>query len=248
MKRAVVVGGTGGIGAALCDELVHGGWWVGVVGRDPERVRRKVSRLRSDGDGGVVAGAVCDVEVEGAVGRAFDELLIALGQIDLLVYCAGTMLPESSTEDRLRALGPVLAVNVDGAVRWMERAADYLVEVGAGRIAGVGSIAGDRGRKGHPVYGASKAALEHYLEGLRHRLHGTGVGVTTIKPGWVRTSMLPEPMHASSLAVSPERAARRIVAGLERGRESFYVPAWWGAVGLGLRLLPRWLYKRIAPA
>jgi len=248
MKRAVVVGATGGIGAAVCDELARAGWWVGTVGRDEERVRRLVGRLRAGGGDGVVVGAGCDVTVEGAVERAFDELLLALGQIDLLVYCAGAMLPESSTEARLRAVGPVLAVNVEGAVRWMERAADYLVEVGAGRIAGVGSVAGDRGRKGHPVYGASKAALEHYLEGLRHRLHGSGVGVTTIKPGWVRTSMLPEAMQGSSLSISPGRAARRIVAGLERGRESFYVPRWWGVVGLGLRLLPRSLYKRVAPA
>ncbi|HSR41264.1 MAG TPA: SDR family NAD(P)-dependent oxidoreductase, partial [Longimicrobiales bacterium] len=134
-----------------------------------------------------------------------------------------------------------------GAIHVLERAADYFEAAGGGRIAAIGSVAGDRGRRGHPVYGASKAALHQYLEGLRHRLHGSGVGVTTVKPGWVRTRMLGEEAAGSRLAVDVDRAAEDVIRGLRQGRDVFYVPWWWGTVALALRVMPRTVYKRIAP-
>jgi short-subunit dehydrogenase len=142
----------------------------------------------------------------------------------------------------------MLDVNVVGAIRLLEHAAAYMTAAGRGRLAAVGSVAGDRGRKGNPAYGASKAALDTYLEGLRHRLQGTGVGVSTVKPGYVRTRMLPVAARTFPPAISAEDAARRIVRGLDRGRDVFYVPAWWALVSRLLRLTPRFLYKRIAPA
>jgi short-subunit dehydrogenase len=102
------------------------------------------------------------------------------------------------------------------------------------------------------VYGASKAALHQYLEGLRARLHPLGVGVTTIKPGWVRTRLLREGSSRpgadqSPLTIDVDRAAEAIVRGLERGRDAFFVPFWWAPIALVLRLLPRALFKRFAP-
>ncbi|HEX9886174.1 MAG TPA: SDR family NAD(P)-dependent oxidoreductase [Longimicrobiales bacterium] len=246
MKRVVVVGATSGIGRAVAAEYLRRGWHVGVVGRDRAKVERVVGELRAE-PGGVVEGAVGDVASPEDVEAAFREILVALGQMDLLVYCAGVNPAEATTHDRIREVGPILDVNVRGCVHWLERGAEYLEPLGRGRLAAVGSMAGVRGRRGHPVYGASKAALHEYLEGLRHRLHGTGVGVTTVVPGWVRTPMLDEATARSPAAIDVERAARIIVRGLERGRDLFHVPGWWALVALGLRGLPRWLYKRIAP-
>lgn len=248
MKHVVLVGATDGIGRALAAAYLRRGWRVGLMGRDPEKLQRVVARLLAAEPDGVVLGVRCDVARPERVAGAFDEMLRELGQMDLLVYCAGVMPPWSDDlEERLRGVGPTFDVNVVGAVHVLERAADYFVAAGIGRIAAIGSVAGERGRRGHPVYGASKAALHEYLEGLRHRLHRHGVGVTTVKPGWVRTRMLDEETARSRAAVGPERAAERIVRGLERGRDAFFVPAWWGLVALALRLLPRSLYKRFAP-
>jgi decaprenylphospho-beta-D-erythro-pentofuranosid-2-ulose 2-reductase len=248
VKHVALVGATEGIGRALAAEYLRRGWRVGLVGRDPaknERVRRE---LQAAEPLGMVVTAVCDVEDRERIAPAFEEILGALGQIDLFVYCAGAMPPYGETlEERVASIGLTVEVNVTGALRFLEVAADYLEATGRGRLAAIGSTAGERGRKGHPVYGASKAALHQYLEGLRARLHGTGVGVTTIKPGWVRTRMLPPGPAGSPLAIGPDRAARSIARGLERGRDSFFVPRWWGVLAIGLRLLPRPLFKRFAP-
>jgi short-subunit dehydrogenase len=74
------------------------------------------------------------------------------------------------------------------------------------------------------------------------------VGVSTVKPGFVRTRMLKDQTRSFPPAVSAEDAARVIANGLERGRDEFFVPWWWSLVAFGLRVLPTFLYKRIAPA
>jgi NAD(P)-dependent dehydrogenase (short-subunit alcohol dehydrogenase family) len=247
VKHVLIVGGTDGLGLALVREYLGRGARVCVVGRDPEKLERALAGLRVAGSGGVVSGVVCDVTDIPSIDAAFEAALSQLGHIDLLVYCAGVMRPASSPEERLEGAAEMLEVNTLGAIHFLERGAEHLEAVGRGRLAAVGSIAGVRGRRGNPVYGASKAALHAYLDGLRHRLHPAGVGVTTIKPGFVRTRMLPEATPRFPPALPADDAARRIANGLDRGRDEFFVPWWWSLVAVVLRILPVTLYKRFAP-
>ncbi len=246
MKRVLLVGATDGIGRVLALHYADLGWYVGVVGRSPKKVDAVVAAVTARAPQPAV-GVVADVTDPDAVERGFREAISSLGQMDLLIYCAGVMPPGDTPDERIRGLGLTLDVNVRGAIHWLERGAEYFEALGAGRLAGIGSVAGTRGRKGHPVYGASKAALHAYLEGLRHRLHGSGVGVSTVMAGRVRTRMLDPAAAQSVMAVDAERAAVLIARGLKRGREVFFVPARWGLVALVLRALPRWLFKRVAP-
>ena len=96
----------------------------------------------------------------------------------------------------------------------------------------------------NPVYCTSKAALNTYLEALRNRLAVKGVQVTTVKPGFVETDMV---AGRSGLLwmISPEEAADTIVRRVERGAESFYVPARWRLVGTIVRALPSFIFRRI---
>ncbi len=238
MRHVFLVGATEGIGLALARAYVERSWRVALLGRRPDKVRSRVSELESAYPGSLVVGGVLDVTDRLAVVPALESALADLGQIDLLVYCAGTM----SEEDP----AGMTAVNFLGAVETLEWGARYFTQAGTGRLAAIGSVAGDRGRKGSPMYAATKAALHQYLEALRHRLHPAGVGVSTIKPGWVSTRMLGT-VPSFPPAVTPEGAARLIVRRLDRGRDAFYVPGWWGAISLALRLTPRPIYKRIAP-
>ncbi len=253
VRHVVLVGATDGIGRALAAAYLERSWRVAVVGRSPAKVDATLADLAAAFPGSTVVGGVLDVTERASVVPAMEATLAALGQMDLLVYCAGTMEGEGRTRppdaDGVAAASDaalLLAVNFLGAVDVLEWGARYFTEAGTGRLAAIGSVAGDRGRKGSPIYAAAKAALHQYLEALRHRLHPAGVGVTTIKPGWVSTRMLGE-VPRFPPAISPERAARLIVGKLDRGRDGFYVPAWWGPLSLVLRAVPRPLYKRVAP-
>lgn len=245
MRHVMLVGATDGIGLALAREHLSRGWRLALLGRDAAKLADVAGALRTEGPGELVTTVVCDVTDATRVDTAFDEALRALGQLDRLVYCAGLMAPGADPTGRVRAARAEIAVNLTGAIPFLERAADRLERAGRGQVAAIGSVAGERGRRGDPGYCAAKAGLHTYLEGLRHRLHDSGVRVTTIEPGYVRTRMLGDRNPPG--AISPAEAARRIADGLDRGREVFYVPGWWRLVAWLLRLTPRWVFKRFGP-
>lgn len=241
-RRVLLVGATDGIGLALASRYVRRGRDVGVVGRNPQKLERVIRRLRDENDEPRTGGVHCDVTDEGAVPGAFERALDGLGGLDLMVYCAGVRVDGETAGERYAAATEMLDVNLAGAIHFLELAADHCAEEGAGHLAAIGSVAGDWARPRDPSYGASKAGLHAYLEGLRMRLRGTGVRVSTIKPGSVDTRMLSGDPPG---AIEPEDAAGRIQEGLDAGREVFYVPGWWRLVSLGLRLLPRSMLRRV---
>ena len=247
MKHVLLIGATDGIGRCLADYYYDAGWRVGVVGRRQDRLDRLRQRLEGTDGPGTIECIECDVRAQtDSVRQTLEEITTRLGQVDLVIYCAGVSNENGSSPTADKDVD-TFHVNVIGAIRFLSLVADYFQSAGRGHLAAIGSIAGERGRKGNPAYCASKAALHEYLEGLRHRLHGSGVRVTTIKPGFVDTKMLGDKKPRFGV-ISPERAARTIARKLSRGRESFFVPAWWAAVALGLKTCPRFLFKRFGPA
>src|SRR5690606_700639 len=104
----------------------------------------------------------------------------------------------------------MVEVNLLGAIAWLNQAALRFERAGQGQIVGIGSIAGDRGRVGSPVYNTSKAALHTYLESLRNRLTRHGVNVLTVKPGYVDTVLLAENAKNPFWVISPQQAADQI--------------------------------------
>lgn len=241
-SRILLVGATDGIGLALASRYLREAWEVGLVGRSPQKLERVTRRLRKEHADARVVGVLCDVTDDRAVPGAFERALAGLGGLDLMVYCAGVRSSGETPGERFAAAAEMLDVNLAGAIHFLELGADHLARTGAGHLAAIGSVAGDWARPRDPSYGASKAGLHAYLKGLRVRLRGTGVRVSTIKPGSVDTRMLSGDAPG---AIQPEDAARRIQAGLDAGREVFYVPWWWRLVSVGLRLTPGWLLRRI---
>lgn len=239
MRHVLLVGATDGIGLALARAYLKREWRVALLGRDPAKVARVADELRASFPGCVLVTGTLDLGMDADPAPALDGAVRELGQVDLIIHCAGVM----EREDRL---GEMLDVNVRGALRVLRWGARRMAEAGEGHLAALGSVAGDRGRRGNPAYGATKAALHTYLDGLRHELHGRGVRVTTVKPGWVRTRMLGE-VPAFPPAATPEAAAEAIVRGIQARREVLYVPGWWRWISLALRALPAGLFKRVAP-
>jgi short-subunit dehydrogenase len=240
------VGATDGIGLALARLYLGRGCRVAIVGRDADKLTRVAADLRARHPPGALTTRCCDVRRSATVVPALEAALQDLGDLDLLVYCAGAMTRGDGLTSVFADDAETIEVNVLGAVQVLGWASEHCKAARHGHIAAIGSVAGERGRKGDPAYGASKAALHAYLEGLRSRLHPFGVRVSTIKPGFVRTRMLAEERrYPGEIAV--ERAAGLIARGLDRRRESFYVPSWWCVVSVLMHATPRFLFKRLAP-
>ncbi len=249
--KVAILGATKGIGRALARRMAARGDALFLLGRDPANLERSARDLevRSGAAGASVGTAPCDLERPETFAPALDAAEAALGGLDCVVLTAADFAVQEILEtdrDRLRRL---LAVDFAAAVLFCEEARERLLrrvpEGGRGVLCVFGSVAGDRGRKPVVLYGAAKAGLARYLEGLDHRFHGQGLTVVTVKPGFVETSMT-DGLRPPPFAGEPERVARDVVRAIDRGRPVVYTPPPWRWVMLVVRNLPRWVMRRVS--
>lgn len=243
MKRrwetALVVGASSGIGAATAKRLAAGGCRVAAVARRSE----ELEALAAAGEGRILT-YVADVRQTGKAAELFAEIASDLGGLDLVVYAAGIQPSVQFEEfDTAKDL-EMLAVNLEGAVAWLNPAAQRFGRLRRGTIVGIGSVAGDRGRSASPVYNVSKAGLHTYLEALRNRIGRYGVKVVTIKPGFVDTA-LTRGKPGLFWLISADRAAEIILRKARRGAVTAYVPARWRLVMFVIRSIPSWIFRRL---
>ena len=182
LRRAVVVGASSGMGAALTRRLAREGYKVAAVARSTDKLRALCDEINERAGSERAIAFEHDAVDTASVGDVFERVVTALEGLDLIVYSAGVM--PIITEDTWDAEidRHIVEVNVIGAMNWLNQAAARFQQQGTGTIVGIGSVAGDRGRRLQPAYCASKAALHTYLESLRNRLTQHGVTVLTVKP------------------------------------------------------------------
>lgn len=236
-RKAIVIGASRGIGAAVARELLRRGFRVAVVARDAAGLDQIAAEFP-----GKVVTRVHDVRRTEDVPTLFVEFAGELGGLDAVFYVAGVMPPVGPDEFDTGKDLEMVDTNFRGAVAWLNEAASRFQGTRRGTIVGVGSVAGDRGRRGQPVYNASKAALATYLEALRNRLSGLGVAVTTIKPGPVATAMTQDLGLKKAMPV--EVAARRIVDKMDRGTEVYLEPL-HRVIFAVIRAIPSGIFRRL---
>lgn len=244
-RRAIVIGASSGIGAALVRRLALQGYRVAALARREEELNNLSEAINAnlpDSRDPRVLVYGHDVTDYAAVPALFQDIVRDLGGLDLIVYVAGVQPSVAANEYNFDKDVAMIQVNLLGAVAWLNQAAIRFERAHRGHIVGVSSIAGDRGRVGAPVYNTSKAGLNTYLEALRNRLARRGVTVTTIKPGFVDTKLL-ENASKTFWVISPEDAAAQIYLAILRKRGTVYVPRRWGLVGLIIQHIPSFIFR-----
>lgn len=242
LERIVIVGASSGIGAALAAEMARPGRSIGLVARREAALQSVASAVSAKGGRAVVHA--CDATRDAEVEAAWDGLKASLGGIDTLVYAAGIMPDVALDEFDIAKDRAIIETNVIGAMAWLDCAARDFQRQGSGTICGIGSVAGDRGRRQAPAYGASKAALHTFLESLRNRLSVQGIRVVTIKPGPIDTPMVQGKSAPMVYPVGP--TAVRIARALERGEHTVYVPFRWRAIMAVVRAIPSFLFRKLS--
>jgi len=248
--RTAILGGTKGMGRAVARQLAERGDAVFLLGRNEAELARTAADLRARG-GAALPGqrshAHCDLErpetFESALAAAEDNL----GGLDAVVVTAGMFGTQDDLEADLEFTRRLLTVNFANTIVFCEHVRRRILpaEGGSGGVLCVfSSVAGDRGRKPVVLYGASKAGLSAYLEGLDHRYHDQGMATVCIKPGFVRTSMT-EGLNEPPFAADPEPVAAAAIEAIDHARPEVYAPAVWGAVMAVIRRLPRFVMRRV---
>jgi len=232
-RRALVTGGSSGIGRALAFALARAGAHVGIVARRTEPLEETAAALRAAAPASAVTHAVADVADPEQAGRAVAACATALGGLDLLVNNAGIAVARRFEDTPLEVYRELVDVNFLGAVH-MTRAA--LGHLGPGaNILNVSSLAGALAVFGYAAYAPSKFALTGFSEVLRQELRPRGITVSVLLPPDTDTPQLAEenrdkPAETRALAgtvpvLAPETVADAALAGLVRGR-AWIVPGW----------------------
>jgi short-subunit dehydrogenase len=242
--RVAFLGATRGMGRALARLMAERGHQLFLLGRDPADLERSARDLEVRGGGGAVRVARCDLARPEEFAPALEAAAAALGGLDTVVVTAGLFATQDRLEQDVELTRRMLEVDFAGTVVFCEHARRLLLERGGGTLCVFSSVAGERGRKPVVLYGAAKAGLSRYLEGLDHRYRDRGLRTVCVKPGFVRTSMtdgLPVPPFAGE----PERVAPRVLRAIERGQPVVYVPGIWRWIMLVIRMLPRAVMRRL---
>jgi short-subunit dehydrogenase len=239
----VLLGATRGMGRAVARELAARGDALFLLGRDAAELARSAADLEARGASGRVGHAPCDLldprSFEPALAAAHD----GLGPFDTVVVSAGLFATQEVLESDAARLTTVLDANFSGTILFCEAVRRRLVAAGGGTLCVFGSVAGDRARKKVVLYGATKAGLAAYLDGLDLAWRQAGLRVVTVKPGFVRTSMTAG-LDAPPFASDPEPVARQVVRAIDAGRRVVYAPPVWRIVMAVVRRLPRPVMRR----
>ncbi len=164
---------------------------------------------------------------------------------DGVLLAFGYLGDQEIAQNDFREAKKSLDVNYNGAVSILEIVADDFVKRGEGFIAGISSVAGERGRQENYIYGSAKAGFTAYLSGLRQRLFKKNVHVLTIKPGFVDTKMTFDHDLPSFLTATPAQVGKAIYKGVIKQKDVIYVYPAWRLIMLVIRFIPESIFKRL---
>jgi decaprenylphospho-beta-D-erythro-pentofuranosid-2-ulose 2-reductase len=238
VQSVLLLGGTSDIGLDIVRALVADrARTVVLAARDRER-----AAVTAIGHGATVEAVELDatrLDTHEAIVRG---VFARPGGIDVAIVAAGAL--GRAGDEQLLDAGELQLVNGAGAVSLMAHTAREMRRQGRGTIVLLSSVAADRPRVSNFAYGASKAASDAFARGLADALHGSGVEVMIVRPGFVRTKMTSDREPAPG-AVDARKVTQAVVDGLRARRSIVYVPAMLRWVMLVLRLLPRPLFRRL---
>ena len=244
MSTVLILGATSGIASALAREFAAHKYDLVLGGRDRDELSALASdlSLRNSVRASVLAFDALDTQAHAASLTSF----LAEAGSDLVgaVVCIGYLGDQAKAQVDWDEARLILETNFTGCVSSLNILANHFELRRTGFICAISSVAGDRGRQSNYLYGAAKAGLSVYLQGLRNRLFPAGVKVITVKPGFVDTRMT-YGRPGLFLLASPESVAQGIFRAIVKGKSVVYLPWFWRPIMLIVRSIPETIFKRL---
>ena len=241
--RVWLTGASSGIGEALIGPLADRGARLAISARRADRLEALAADARARGAD--VRAYPVDVTDRAAVARTVAAIEADFGGIDLAILNAGGHAPAGPARFDGQQAVNTMTVNYFGVVYGIEAVVPGMLARKQGYIAGVASVSGYRALPAAGAYGASKAALIHLLNSIRFDLEPSGIRITVINPGFIKTPLTDRNRFPMPFLMPVDQAALRIVQGLERERKEIHFPKPLSWTLKALRVLPYPLYERI---
>ena len=237
MRKAIIIGGSSGIGKSLARLLSKQGYSIGLTGR-------RINLLQSikDGLSGNVYIQQMDVSKTASAVDSLKKLINEMGGCDLVIISAAIGHVNNNLDVQLEI--ETINTNVCGFVSMADTSFQYFKKQGSGHLVGISSIAALRGNPDAPSYNASKAFVSNYLDGLHLKTikEKLNIAVTDIRPGFVGTKMA---QGALFWVASPDKAAQQILNAIKKKKKRAYITKRWNLIAWLIRIAPDRVYCRL---
>jgi len=238
--KVVITGASSGIGEALAREYAKQGAILALIARREGALAQLKDALPA-----ACLTYAADVRDARAMQQAAGDFIKQHGSPDVVIANAGISRGTLTEHPQdLEAFQAILDTNVMGMVKTFQPFLAAMRGQQRGMLVGIASISGFRGLPGASAYSASKAAAISYLESLRVELHGSGVSVLTVCPGYIATAMTANNPYPMPFIISAQAAAKKIIRAIEQQRKFLVIPWQMAILGRILKILPLWLYDR----
>jgi decaprenylphospho-beta-D-erythro-pentofuranosid-2-ulose 2-reductase len=243
MRRILIMGATSAIAEATARKFARRGDALFLVARNAQRLQAIAEDLTVRGAHMVRTCALDarDMDRYPALLQAAAE---QMGGIDAALIAHGTLSDQAACQSSIDLLVQEFITNALSCMALCTLLANRFEAQRAGVIAVISSVAGDRGRQSNYAYGSAKAAITAFASGLRQRLYSKGVGIVTIKPGFVSTPMTAA-FKKGMLWAAPETVATSIVRAMDRGTPVIYTPGFWRPVMWIIKAVPESIFRRL---
>ncbi len=245
MKDKVIwlTGASSGIGEAFAKKLCTIPCKLAITARNDEKLSEFVQSAA--GEAAEVRAYAGDVTSPERMSEIAAEISNDFGSIDILVANAGTHIPTEVTDFNVAEYRKIAEINYFGVLNCINAVLPAMRERGKGHIVGVSSVAGYRGLPRAAAYGASKAAVTHFLESLRLDLEPFGIDVSVVSPGFVKTPLTDKNDFEMPFLISAEQAAEEMLKGIQNKDYEIHFPKRFTYFLKFLRILPIGLYHYI---
>jgi decaprenylphospho-beta-D-erythro-pentofuranosid-2-ulose 2-reductase len=244
VQSALILGGDSDIAFATCERLLRDRLRTLILaGRNTERLESRADQLRGLAPSATIRCMPLDAitfdQHEQFVRDAFSH-----GDIDLVLLAFG-LLGDQQRDEKIasEAIG-VIQTNFTGAVSLLVHIATRLEDQGHGTIVVLSSVAAERARRSNFIYGASKAGLDWFAQGLGDALHGKGVDVLIVRPGFAVTKMT-SGLKTPPMATDADAVADAIIDGIRSGSRIVWVPGKLRWVMSVLRHMPHRVFRKL---
>ena len=243
MRKVLIIGASSAIAQATARLLAESGDTLFLVARSQHKLNAIADDLIVRGASTVYSDTLDALDFdrhEAVINSAID----TLDGLDLVLIAHGSLPDQTACELSFVTAQKEFNTNALSTISLLTLLANYFESKRQGTIAVISSVAGDRGRQSNYIYGTTKATVTVFLQGLRNRLHESGVKVITIKPGFVDTPMTAD-FSKGLLWETPQRIAKGLLRAVDKQKDVVYLPWFWRYIMWVIRMTPETVFKRL---